>query len=245
VTDPGSGADAASRSVHNTPAIELAELAFGYRKGEQVLDIERLVVPAGERVFLHGASGSGKTTLLGLLAGVLQADRGAVRVLGTDLSSLSSARRDAFRGENLGYIFQMFNLIPYLSAMENITLPCQMSRERRARVRGSLEEEARSIAGRLEIASLLEARPGELSVGQQQRVAAARALMGRPRLVVADEPTSALDADRRDVFLDLLFDSCREAGTTLLFVSHDRSLEDRFDRSLSLADVNRAMVRAS
>ncbi len=228
----------------SAPAIDLEDLLFSYRRGEPVLDIERLTVPVGERVFLFGPSGSGKTTLLGLLAGVLRADRGAVRVLGTDLSALSSASRDSFRGERLGYIFQMFNLIPYLTALDNIILPCRVSRARRARVRGPLEDEARRIAGRLEISGLLDSRPGELSVGQQQRVAAARALMGRPQLVVADEPTSALDADRRDVFLDLLFDSCREAGATLLFVSHDRSLEERFDRGLSLVDVNRARVRA-
>jgi putative ABC transport system ATP-binding protein len=227
-----------------TPAIELEGLSFAYRTGEPVLEIESLVVPAGERVFLHGASGSGKTTLLGLLAGVLRADRGAVRILGTDLTPLGSATRDALRGEHMGYIFQMFNLVPYLSALENIVLPCRMNRRRRARVRGSLEDEAARLAGRLEIDGLLHVLPGELSVGQQQRVAAARALVGRPQLVVADEPTSALDADRRDLFLDLLFDSCREAGTTLLFVSHDRGLENRFDRSLSLAQVNRARVRA-
>jgi putative ABC transport system ATP-binding protein len=227
-----------------TPAIELEGLSFAYRTGEPVLEIESLVVPAGERVFLHGASGSGKTTLLGLLAGVLRADRGAVRILGTDLTPLGSAARDALRGEHMGYIFQMFNLVPYLSALENIVLPCRMNRRRRARVRGSLEDEAARLAGRLEIDGLLHVLPGELSVGQQQRVAAARALVGRPQLVVADEPTSALDADRRDLFLDLLFDSCREAGTTLLFVSHDRGLENRFDRSLSLAQVNRARVRA-
>jgi putative ABC transport system ATP-binding protein len=227
------------------PAVRIENLVFSYRKREPVLDIELLEVPAGERVFLHGASGSGKTTLLGLLTGVLSAEHGVVRVLGTDLTSLSGSRRDAFRGERLGYIFQMFNLIPYLSALDNIILPCQVSSSRRARVRGPLEDEARRIAARLEITSLLDSRPGELSVGQQQRVAAARALIGRPQLVVADEPTSALDSDRRDLFLDLLFDSCLEAGATLLFVSHDRSMEDRFDRSLSLSDVNRALVKAT
>lgn len=238
-------AEAPSGAAVATPAVLLENLRFAYRRGRPVLDIECLEVPSGERVFLHGPSGSGKTTLLGLLTGVLRADAGVVRILGTDLSTLSGSRRDAFRGESLGYIFQMFNLIPYLTALDNIILPCRVSPARRARVRGSLEDEARRLAGRLEIASLLDARPGELSVGQQQRVAAARALMGRPRLVVADEPTSALDTDRRDLFLDLLFDSCREAGATLLFVSHDRTLEPRFDRGLSLTAVNRALVPAA
>jgi putative ABC transport system ATP-binding protein len=221
-------------------AVELKDVRFAYRSGSPVLHVEDLHVAPGSRVFLFGPSGSGKTTLLGLVTGVLRAQEGAVRILGTDLSSLSGARRDAFRGERLGYIFQMFNLVPYLSAMENILLPCQISRARRARIRGSLEEEARRLAGRLDIVPLLNRKPGELSVGQQQRVAAARALMGRPRLVVADEPTSALDADRRELFLDLLFDVCAEAEASLLFVSHDRSLERRFDASLDLTVLNRA-----
>lgn len=140
----------------------------------------------------------------------------------------------------MGYIFQMFNLIPYLSALENIVLPCRLSGPRRARVEGPLEDAARALGERLEISAELAKRPGELSVGQQQRVAAARALLGAPDLVVADEPTSALDADRRARFLELLFQSCREAGSTLLFVSHDRSLEPLFDRSLALGEVNRA-----
>ena len=227
------------------PAVRIQDLVFAYGNREPVLDIEHLEVPSGEKVFLHGPSGSGKTTLLGLVTGVLRAERGIVSILGTDLGGLSGGARDAFRGERLGYIFQMFNLIPYLTALDNILLPCQVSRARRARVSGSLEQEARRLAARLEIGSLLDSRPGELSVGQQQRVAAARALIGRPRLVVADEPTSALDSDRRELFLDLLFDSCTEAGATLLFVSHDRSLEGRFDRCLSLTEVNRALVRAT
>lgn len=232
-------------SASPQPAVRIQDLIFAYGNREPVLDIENLEVPTGEKVFLHGPSGSGKTTLLGLVTGVLRAERGVVRILGTDLGGLSGGARDAFRGERLGYIFQMFNLIPYLTALDNILLPCQISRGRRARVSGSLEQEARRLAARLEIESLLDSRPGELSVGQQQRVAAARALIGRPRLVVADEPTSALDSDRRELFLDLLFDSCTEAGATLLFVSHDRSLEERFDRSLSLTEVNRALVRAA
>jgi putative ABC transport system ATP-binding protein len=228
--------------VTATPAVQLEGVRFSYRTGSPVLQVDSLELPAGEQVFLHGPSGSGKTTLLGLLTGVLRADEGSVRILGTDLTKLRGAGRDAFRGEHLGYIFQMFNLIPYLTAQENILLPSRMSRARRARTSGSLEAEARRLAGRLEITPLLGKRPWELSVGEQQRVAAARALMGRPRLVVADEPTSALDTDRRALFLDLLFDCCREAESTLVFVSHDRSLESRFSRSVSLADFNQAAL---
>jgi putative ABC transport system ATP-binding protein len=227
------------------PAVHLKGVRFAYRTGPLVLDIQELLVPAGETVFLHGPSGSGKTTLLGLIAGVLGASQGEVRVLGTDLGAISGGQRDAFRGSRMGYIFQMFNLIPYLTALENITLPCRMSGARRARVDGNLDDAARALADRLEITGHLRQRPGELSVGQQQRVAACRALLGSPELVVADEPTSALDHDRRTRFLELLFDSCESVGATLLFVSHDRTLEGMFDRALSLPEVNRVGLSAA
>ncbi len=228
------------RSRELNHAVRIEGLRFAYPGGAPVLDIESLTVPSGSTVFLHGPSGSGKTTLLGLIAGVLHAGTGSVQVLGEEMTTLSGSRRDALRGGRMGYIFQMFNLIPYLSARENITLPCRLSRERRARVKGDLDGAAEALAERLEIGGELARRPGELSVGQQQRVAAARALLGAPDLVVADEPTSALDADRRARFLELLFESCREAGATLLFVSHDRSLEPLFQESLALGEVNRA-----
>jgi putative ABC transport system ATP-binding protein len=175
---------------------------------------------------------------------VLRADSGSVSVLGTDLGRLSNGRRDAFRATHIGYIFQMFNLIPYLSVEENIMLPCRVSAARRARLDGETPEHAaRRLAAALEIEGLLHEGVTRLSVGQQQRVAAARALMGAPELVIADEPTSALDSDRRESFLNLLFERCADAGATLLFVSHDRQLQHVFDRALSLADLNVAAVR--
>jgi putative ABC transport system ATP-binding protein len=226
-------------------AIALRNLKFGYRRHVPVLDLAELRVERGERVFLFGPSGSGKTTLLGLLAGVLRADAGRVELLGTDLTALNGARRDRFRAVHVGYIFQMFNLIPYLSVLENITLPCRISRERRARLGNlSLDEAARRVADRLGIGSLAREKVTDLSVGQQQRVAAARALLGRPEIVIADEPTSSLDADRREAFLSLLFETCAEAGSTLLFVSHDRSLMTLFHRGLSLPDINAVPQRA-
>jgi putative ABC transport system ATP-binding protein len=219
---------------------------FAYRGGGDVLDIPDLTVARGERVFLFGPSGSGKTTLLGLLAGVLTPTAGELRVLGTDLAKVSAARRDAFRAEHIGYVFQMFNLIPYLSVRDNITLACRVSSTRRARLGGKpLEEAARAIAAELEIDALLGERVTDLSVGQQQRVAAARALLGAPQLVVADEPTSALDTDRREAFLSLLFASCERAHTTLVFVSHDLSLRPMFSRALDLSELNRAPGRAA
>lgn len=221
-------------------AVHLADLRFAYRSGQDVLDIPELTIDPGERVFLYGPSGSGKTTLLGLLAGVLHGTVGRVEVLGRDLNTMSGAARDAFRASHLGYIFQMFNLIPYLSVEENITLPCRMNRERRDRLGGrSLEEAARHLTHKLEIGAHLHDKVTRLSVGQQQRVAACRALMGAPELIIADEPTSSLDTDRRQAFLELLFESCAEQGSTLLFVSHDQTLMPLFSRVVSLPEINR------
>ncbi|MBI2687268.1 MAG: ABC transporter ATP-binding protein [Acidobacteria bacterium] len=222
-------------------AIQLTDLRFAYGKGPEVLRIPTLQVNAGEKVFLFGPSGSGKTTLLGVLAGVLAGYTGGVEVLGRDVAKMTGTQRDAFRGSHLGYIFQLFNLIPYLSVIENITLPCRLSAERRARLNGvGLEQAAGDAAKRLGIGDLLHKPVTNLSVGQQQRVAAARSLIGTPELIIADEPTSSLDYDHREKFLELLFESCKAAGSTLLFVSHDRSLMHLFDRQLSLPGINKA-----
>lgn len=223
------------------PAVDLSGLRFAYRTGVDVLAIDSLTIPRGETVFLHGPSGSGKTTLLGLLAGVLRATSGSVRVLGTDFSTLSSGARDEFRARHLGYVFQMFNLIPYLSVRENIVLPLRLE-PRRGEAAGMTSRDAAALdmAEQLDIAGLLDRPVTELSVGQQQRVAAARALIGSPELVIADEPTSALDADRRERFLQLLFSSCARAKATLVFVSHDQALRPLFSTAVSLPELNRA-----
>lgn len=224
-----------------TPAVELSQLRFAYRNGRDVLNIEQLVIARGERVFLHGPSGSGKTTLLGLLAGVLQPTSGHVKVLGRDFATMSSGARDAFRARHLGYVFQMFNLIPYLPVRENILLPIRLDAGRRARLGSqSLDSAVHEIAKQLDIDPLLDAPISELSVGQQQRVAAARALIGAPEVVIADEPTSALDTDRREQFLQLLFASCKKAQAALVFVSHDHTLMPLFSRTVSLTSLNRA-----
>lgn len=226
------------------PAVLLENVEFAYSGGPTVLRVPELRIERGERLFIFGPSGSGKTTLLGLLAGVLRAGSGSVQVLGSDLTALSNRRRDALRAAHIGYIFQMFNLIPYLTVKENITLPCRLSAERRARL-GDVAPDAaaRTLADALQIGALLDERVTRLSVGQQQRVAAARALIGAPELIVADEPTSALDSDRREQFLELLFERSRAAGATLVFVSHDRHLEHMFDRAVSLSDLNMASAR--
>ncbi len=224
-------------------AIEVHGLRFRYGNGPWVLDIPELTLERGTRAFLFGPSGSGKTTLLGVLAGVLKAQEGEVKLLGRDLTSLSGAQRDAFRAEHIGYVFQMFNLIPYLSVLDNIALPARMNAARRARLDGAgVKETAALLADHLHIGDLLKKRVTELSVGQQQRVAACRALIGAPEIIVADEPTSSLDFDRREVFLELLFAECELAGATLVFVSHDRTLESMFSRTISLPDINRTAL---
>jgi len=223
------------------PAIDIQTLEFAWKGQKRLLAIDRFTVARGERVFLRGPSGSGKSTLLGLIGGVLTPRSGTVRLIGTSLSALDAGTRDRFRGEHIGFIFQMFNLIPYLTVRENVLLPLQFSAKRRQRL---AEIEPRHEALRLleslglAVDGLLERPVIELSIGQQQRVAAARALIGRPDIVVADEPTSALDADTRLGFLKLLMNECEAFGTTLLFVSHDSSLSPQFDRSSSMSDIN-------
>jgi putative ABC transport system ATP-binding protein len=227
-------------------AIALEDLRFGWRPGAApVLDIPELRIGRGERVFLHGPSGSGKSTLLGLIAGVLAPTAGRIEVLDAALHGMRGAQRDRFRADHVGVIFQLFNLIPYLSVLENVTLPCDFSPRRRAASNtggATAQTEARRLLSRLSLDApeLLHRRVTELSVGQQQRVAAARALLGRPGLVIADEPTSALDADHRAGFLELLLEECALAEATLVYVSHDRLGMERFDRVLDLSALNRA-----
>ncbi|MEO1132658.1 MAG: ABC transporter ATP-binding protein [Cyanobacteria bacterium J06639_1] len=227
-------------------AIALQDVTFRWpRSPSPVLDIAALQVDRGERVFVAGPSGSGKTTLLNLLAGVTVPKSGRVEILGQTTSAMSGAKRDRFRADHIGLIFQLFNLIPYLSVIENVVLPCHFAKSRREKAcqrSGSTEAEALRLLGHLELddPSVLKRSVTELSVGQQQRVAAARALIGEPEIAIADEPTSSLDADLREAFVKLLFAECDRQKTTLVFVSHDRSLATLFDRAISLPDINRA-----
>lgn len=237
------------------PAVLLEALQFRWPgQSALCLDIPRLDVAAGETVFLHGPSGSGKSTLLGILGGVALPQTGRVCVLGNDLTKMSSRTRDRLRARHIGFLFQQFNLLPWLSAMENVILPCTFSVERKVRASALREvrEEAERLLSQLDLAKTHWAKPAaELSVGQQQRVAAARALIGRPELIIADEPTSALDAERQQIFIDLLL---REVGqsssvgadkTALVFVSHDQRLASHFDRTIDLREINRAVQNES
>lgn len=225
-------------------SVELEGLTFAYGGGSSIIDIPTLALARGRRIFLHGPSGSGKTTVLGLIAGILTPTTGVVRVLGQDLAALKSSRKDRFRGDHCGYIFQMFNLLPYLNVRENILLPCRMSalRMQRLKAQGETEETLLDIAGSLGIAAFLDRKVTDLSVGQQQRVAAARALVGSPEIIIADEPTSALDIDHREAFLTLLFKEAEKSKTTILFVSHDHTLKSLFDEAISLKEINRVRV---
>ena len=232
----------------NDTIIKIDTLRFAWsRQALPLLDIAGLEITRGERLFLRGASGSGKSTLLGLVAGVLVPQSGAIKVLGQSLGALNSAARDRFRAVHYGIIFQQFNLIPYLSVIENVTLPCRFSERRlqKAMSRGSSPDaEALRLLEHLDMAdaSVIDKPVTELSVGQQQRVAAARALIGAPEILIADEPTSSMDVDRRQAFIELLFRECTQAGSTLLFVSHDQGLQAMFDRAIEFEELNQAAV---
>lgn len=223
--------------------IELKQLEFQWPGATQpLLRIPELQISRGERVLLRGASGSGKSTLLSLIAGIHKAKAQQVFVLDNDLGEMSQRQRDKLRANEIGYIFQQFNLLPYLSAYQNVLLAQQFSPARRKRLNqqhSSHKQQAQNLLLQLGLTECDTERPAhQLSVGQQQRVAAARALFGSPALIIADEPTSALDADHRDNFIQILFEACRANNTTLLFVTHDASLAPHFDRAIELADIN-------
>jgi putative ABC transport system ATP-binding protein len=216
-------------------AVEGLRKVYVTPDGERVpiLDVKEFRLAEGAQVALRGRSGSGKTTLLNLIAGVLRADGGRVTVAGHEVTALPEAGRDRVRAECIGYVFQTFNLLQGLTALENVLLPTML--------RGA-PDRARSAAllERVGMKDRLNYRPRQLSVGQQQRVAVARALANRPKLVLADEPTGNLDEQHALDALRLLRDVCRENGSALLVVSHDTRVLGQFERVLELKDLNRA-----
>lgn len=227
------------------PSVTLRDLIFNWRgQSAPVIDIPELTIARGEHVIVQGPSGSGKSTLLSLLAGVHTPTTGHIELNGTDITRLSNRQRDRFRADNIGYIFQQFNLLPYLDCLHNVRLACEFSTARRETLQHRQQDigtESERLLTRLGLTPALFARKAsQLSVGQQQRVAAARALLGSPSLVIADEPTSALDAASRHDFLSLLFEECDAAGSTLLFVTHDTDLSRRFSRTIHLPELNQA-----
>jgi putative ABC transport system ATP-binding protein len=201
------------------------------------LTVPRLAVAEGESVLLLGESGSGKSTLLSLICGTILPDDGKVSIAGIDTTTLSGGARDKFRAEQIGVIFQQFNLLPFGSVMDNILLPLRFAPARRKRV-GNTAAEAAALCAALGLPKdAVSAKATALSVGQQQRVAVARALIGQPPLIIADEPTSALDANSQAAFLDLLFAQTTTHKTSLLMVSHDPRLGERFDRVIRMEDI--------
>lgn len=226
----------------SSPAIELNDLQFSWSSGGgPLLDIPRLSLARGERVFLYGPSGSGKTSLLNLLAGVSLPQQGQVHLLGHDLSALSARQRDRFRARHIGVVFQQFNLIPYLSVQDNIELAAHFARLETKTP--ELHRRTRELLDALGLSAELAGRPAsQLSVGQQQRVAVARALITRPEILLADEPSSALDTDTRDAFMQLLLAQAEASNCTLVFVSHDRSLAEHFDRQLHMRELTPSPV---
>jgi putative ABC transport system ATP-binding protein len=234
-TNPGAG---------SVPSIvEMTDVRFAWpARNSFTLSIGRFSLKKGERLLLTGPSGSGKSTFLSLLAGIVTPQQGTVEVLGTDIAGLRGGARDRFRAEHYGIIFQMFNLLPYGSVIDNVVLPLRFShkRRKRAEAEGGVNAAALRLLDHLGIETALgNGAAANLSVGQQQRVAAARALIGAPELIIADEPTSSLDRNRQQAFLDLLFADIAAANATLIMVSHDESLSGRFSRVAKLSEICR------
>jgi putative ABC transport system ATP-binding protein len=214
-------------------SLSIKDLIFSWSKNNDfTLRIPNWQIDSGEKVFLYGRSGEGKSTLLNLISGIQNSYSGSIQVLGQDMAKLKQRQKDAFRANNIGIIFQQFNLLPYLSAQQNILLAQQF----KSKIQTPEPEELASICERLELSSnLLQQKALELSVGQQQRVAVARALYGSPSLIIADEPTSALDTQTREQFIQLLLDCAQ--SSTIIFVSHDMSLASHFDKQVALAEL--------
>ena len=223
-------------------SIHLKNLKFAYNSKKNqnsplVLNIDELEIQSGEKIFLYGPSGHGKSTLLNILAGVLEVNTGEVEVLGTNLHSISQSARDHLRGEQVGYIFQIFNLIPYLNIKENIVLPCMINKKRAEGI--DFNAQADELIKILGLTDHAHKNVTDLSIGQQQRVAAAIALIGNPKLIIADEPTSSLDEKNTSEFMNLLLSEWEKRKFTLVFVSHDSSLKKYFPKTLSLPDINK------
>jgi putative ABC transport system ATP-binding protein len=218
-------------------AIDIKDLHYAWPGQKEFLSIDSLRITPGSTVLLQGPSGSGKTTLLSLVTGVLTPSRGKIRVFGVDLDRLTPTQRDTFRGESMGIIFQLFNLLPFLTVLDNVLLPSRLFSKRRNAIETPelMRQEALRLISALGLEESILARQSyQLSVGQQQRVAAARALIGNPPLIIADEPTSALDEATQHEFLSLLIKQVKHTQATLFMVSHDSRLTAQFDQVIRL-----------
>lgn len=224
----------------STNIIDLKDLTFSY-SGQDVLNLPSWSVAMGEHVLLIGSSGSGKSTLLNVLSGILSPTSGQVHVAGHALEAFSNRQRDRFRATEIGYVAQSFNLIPYLSAVDNIKLSHYFARSSKdvSSNNSSSESEIEALLSELNIDKQQSAKPiSNLSIGQQQRVAIARAIVNKPKLLIADEPTSSLDESNRDTFMSILMETAKTHQMTMVFVSHDLSLGNYFHRVDSMSDIN-------
>lgn len=222
----------------NETIIKIDSLRFHWsKKSSFKIYISGFTVKRGEKILLLGESGSGKTTLLSLIAGFLDPLSGEININGKSINSLTSSKKDKFRADNFGIIFQQFNLLPYANIIDNIILPLYFSKRRSIHIKNR-RDVAMTLCRRLKLPDdIAESKASSLSVGQQQRVAVARALIGNPPLIIADEPTSSLDTETQEKFLDLMFEQIDQNKSTLLMVSHDKSLSRRFDRIINIKDI--------
>jgi ABC-type lipoprotein export system ATPase subunit len=224
------------------PLLELSALTKAYVGPDgvksSVVDVASFSLAAGQQIALRGSSGSGKTTFLHLIAGILAADSGSVKIDGTDMAALSESKRDRLRAGSIGYIFQTFNLLQGYTALENVMLGMAFGPH------GADATRARALLERVGLAERLHYRPRQLSTGQQQRVAVARALANRPKLVLADEPTGNLDTRNAREALRLIREVCRENGAALLLVSHDPAVLAAFEEVQEFTAINRAASAA-
>ncbi len=224
-----------------TYAIECQEITYTWPQAKSTtINIESFYVEKSDRLFIYGTSGSGKSTFLNLIAGLLSADSGQIRILDQSIIKMSDRQKDRFRSKHIGFVFQQFNLIPYLSVEDNIVLPAKIAGINNV----TSTNRARFLVEALLLdANLLSQRADQLSIGQQQRVAVARALINEPEILIADEPTSALDEESKDEFMDLLLKTQQRTGTTIIFVSHDKGLMKHFDKTLSMTELNTALSK--
>ncbi len=222
-------------------AIEISSLEFKWKETDRwTLTVKDLQIGKGDKVFLYGPSGSGKTTLLDLLTGIHIQKSGSIMILGQDTAAMKARQRDQFRADHIGFIFQQFNLLPYLNVEDNVLVPCHFSKRRQQKVndKGSARQVAHDLLTSLGIdRDLFNQKSTQISVGQQQRVAIARSLIGEPELIIADEPTSSLDKDARDIFIKLLLQQVEQAKSTIVFVSHDTDLAHHFDKNFSIQEL--------
>ncbi len=229
------------RSDLNAEIIHLDSVRFYWPKNKDFkIFVPNLKISKGEKVLLLGESGSGKTTLISLICGFLAPRSGDIYLNEKNINNLSARSRDQYRSDNIGIIFQQFNLLPYANVIDNIILPLYFSKVRASKIINQ-KKTAIDLCKLLRLPDTITSmQASNLSVGQQQRVAVARALIGNPSLVIADEPTSSLDSDAQNIFLDLMFAQIEKNNSSLLMVSHNTSLSSHFDRVI---DINEILVR--